>query len=715
MVTRVADAASNTHIVAKLLQTQANLKDRELQVATGKVSQNYTGIAKNSERLINLENHRDILKRFVQNNTHVELRLSLITESLNATQKEIKEFRTNLSTFRSGGQTDRSTVDAIQMKAFSALQNIEAFLNNTNVDGTHLFSGSRATTESVDLGLGASLDEFQAANDGDFLAVAQTRDAHLAEFSITKDTININKSFIDTSKYLIFRQDDDGLTTTAGESTIEATSALFAGIKAGTRINITGTTSNNGNQAVKSVSADGTKITVVNKMLTNETAGSSVFTMTDKTTLQFVDTGSITFNRAANTITAATANAFANVTAGETITVAGTAENNATYTVTANSGTALTIESKMLVNEGLASGGNFFDYTEGTQVILNNVAGVGTLQVKTNAGAAPLTGIFSAFEANDKIAVAGATTGANDITYTVASVSTDGSTLTFTAAVNTPETDTNGIVLTSAAPSFSYTAGTQVVFANVGAAGTDTIQVQQIGSSSAVANVFADLRIGMRINASGMATNNGPFTVTAISGDKSQVTVAEDITTAETDSNGGSLKVFAVGGTVSASNYYAGDAQISTHRADLNRSITLDITAIDPAFEKAIRAMKIIAQGVRKTEGGLDNNILRAGQSIFLLDDAIDSPGSGTPPFGTELASDFATIQLKTGFNQVILSKTQKTLNNFIGFLDSRVSGIENIDPLEVITRLLDDSRALEASYQTLARVKQLTLLNFLR
>ena len=715
MVTRVADAASNTNLVTLLLQTKANLEERELQVTSGKVSQNYTGIAKESGRLVNLENQRDILDRFVQNNEHVDLRLSLVAASIDSIQGEIKDFRTRLSTYRGGNLKEQNIVQTIQKQAYNALKNIEAFINNTNVDGTYLFSGSRADTASVDLGLGVSLDEFQAANDGNLQAVQQTRDAHLAEFSITKDTININKNFIDTSKYLIFRQDDDGVTTTAGDSTIEATSALFTGIKAGTRINITGTTNNNGIHTVKSVSTDGTKITTVNEMLTNEATAGGVFTLADATTLQSADTGTVTFNRAANTITAATPNAFANVKVGEAITVTGTAQNNAKYTVTANSGTVLTIESKKLVDEGLASGGDFLDYTLGTQVIFNNAAGAGTLQVKTNAGAAPLTGIFSAFEVNDKITVAGATTGANNTTYTVASVSTDGSTLTFTTTVNTPETDTNGTVLTSASPSFSYTAGTQVVFTNVGDAGTDTIQVQQIGSSAAVPNVFADLRVGMRINASGMTTNNGAFTITAISGDKSQVTVAEDITVTETDADGGSLKVFAVGGTISTTNYYAGDSRTATHRADANRSITLDITAIDPAFEKAIRAMKLIAQGVRRTAGGLDENPLRAGQSIFLLDDALNSPASGTAPFGVELDSDIAALQFKTGFNQVIINSTKETLKNFSGFLDSRVSEIENIDPLAVITRLLDDARALEASYQTMARIKQLSLLNFLR
>ena len=219
----------------------------------------------------------------------------------------------------------------------------------------------------------------------------------------------------------------------------------------------------------------------------------------------------------------------------------------------------------------------------------------------------------------------------------------------------------------------------------------------------------------MRINAAGMTTNNGAFTITAISGDKSQVTVAEDITVTETDSDGGTLRVFAVGGKVSALNYYFGDSRSATHRVDANRSITLNINAADPAFEKAIRALKLIAQGVRNTEGGLDRNPARAGQAIFLLDDALDSPAPGAPPFGAELVSDISSLQFATGFNQVVVDNTKDILNKFAGFLDARVSGIENSDPLEVIVRLLDDARALEASFQTLARIKRLTLLSFLR
>lgn len=712
MVTRVADAASNENLVNILLRTQARLKDRELQVTTGKTSQDYTGIASESERLVNLENQRDLFDNFIQNNEHVELRLELVQNSLTAIQSLIRDFRTNLATYRSGDLDDQQAVETIQTQAYDTLKNIESFLNNTSVDGTFLFSGSRANVEPVDLGLGSSLSAFQAINNGSTFAVPTTRDAHLAEFSLKRDENGVNKLFIDPSQWLVFRRDDDGNGTTAGVSTVEATSGSFSGIAVGTRIEVTGTTSNNGTYSVQSVSGDGTKITIVTEMLTDEVTNAAQFTLADDSTLDFAETGNVTFNRAADTITAATANAFAAVTAGEVITIAGSGQNNGTFTVLSNTGTTLTIASKKLTDEGLTAGGNFFNYTAGTQVVFNNAAG--TIRVETNGGGGPLTGVFSGFEADDKITVAGATTGANNTTYTISSVSADGSTLTVTPVPNTTETDTNGTVFTSSAPAFAYTAGTQLVFTNVGAAGTDTIQVQQIGSAAAVANAFADLRVGMRINASGTVSNDGAFTITAISPDKSTLTVAEDITVTETDANGASLRVFGASGTIAASNYFSGDTRSAVHRVDLNRSVDITITAVDAAFEKAIRALKLIAQGVFGSEGGLDQHAERAGQAIFLLDDSLNHPAPGTPPFGTELASNLHDLQVNTGFNQVVVHNAIETLKSFSGFIDGRAADIENADPLDAITRLLDDARALQASYQTLARVRELSLLNFL-
>jgi hypothetical protein len=151
-----------------------------------------------------------------------------------------------------------------------------------------------------------------------------------------------------------------------------------------------------------------------------------------------------------------------------------------------------------------------------------------------------------------------------------------------------------------------------------------------------------------------------------------------------------------------------------THRVDINRDFEINVNAADPAFEKAIRAMKIILQGAYQTDGGLDQHPERVGQALYLLQSSIERNPNGTPPFGTEQTSNIGQVQIDLAFNQVLLDRTNKRHKDFIGFLDESVARVENSDPLTTITKLLDDQRSLEASFQTLARIKQLSLINFL-
>lgn len=53
-MTRISSLAANTSLVNQLLRTQTRLFDSEVQVASGKISQDYEGIAIDSRRLINL-------------------------------------------------------------------------------------------------------------------------------------------------------------------------------------------------------------------------------------------------------------------------------------------------------------------------------------------------------------------------------------------------------------------------------------------------------------------------------------------------------------------------------------------------------------------------------------------------------------------------------------------------------------------------------------
>jgi flagellin-like hook-associated protein FlgL len=42
------------------------------------------------------------------------------------------------------------------------------------------------------------------------------------------------------------------------------------------------------------------------------------------------------------------------------------------------------------------------------------------------------------------------------------------------------------------------------------------------------------------------------------------------------------------------------------------------------------------------------------------------------------------------------------------------ISNFEDVDPLETYSKLLDQQNSLEASYQALARIRQLSLADFL-
>ena len=119
-----------------------------------------------------------------------------------------------------------------------------------------------------------------------------------------------------------------------------------------------------------------------------------------------------------------------------------------------------------------------------------------------------------------------------------------------------------------------------------------------------------DLPSGTRFALAGTGTANDgtTFTIDSVSADGRTATLIQtdsiDATTATVTA--GSLTKVATVGTVSASSYFRGDEVSTTHRVSKSRSFEFDTTAVDPAFEKAIRAIQLILQGPTGSEGGLD-------------------------------------------------------------------------------------------------------------
>ncbi len=412
-------------------------------------------------------------------------------------------------------------------------------------------------------------------------------------------------------------------------------------------------------------------------------------------------------------ITATSNNDFKNAKVGATITVSGTSSNDGTYTIKSVDTTNykyITVETEMLTTRANDVGtgvGVTLTGADGTSLSpadftdLSFDRAAGTI---TAASGTP----FSGLSAGQYFTVANATDAGNNGTFTI-------DTVTSTVITIKQKKLTDEGTATTKSVSYTTTAG-DVTF-NDNSPNADTIVI----ANTTAGAEYSKLKAGMKITMSGAATgaNNATFTVDSVSTSGNTVTITiaknESLTAAAPDANAVTFTTTEAAGTITASSYYNGDSIAPTHRIDSDRSFDMEANAIDPAFEKAIRAMFIIAQGKTGTEGGLDQNAsTRIDQAKFLLSSTLDSTTSLTGATGTELTGNIEKISLDISFNQVRLTRTNEANNKFVGFLEKQISKSEDADHLETITRLLDGSRALEASYQALARIRKLSLVNFL-
>lgn len=155
--------------------------------------------------------------------------------------------------------------------------------------------------------------------------------------------------------------------------------------------------------------------------------------------------------------------------------------------------------------------------------------------------------------------------------------------------------------------------------------------------------------------------------------------------------------------------YYNGDQLEVKHRVDEDRTVTLGINASDGAFEKAFRALGIIAQG------DLANNPARVGTSMALLSDALNHDTDPNSSTFSESSSDLDDLVTRIGNNRVIINDTIERNKETLSYMAIKITEIEQIDKVEVVTRMNDDLQALQISFQTLGRIQGLSLASYLR
>ncbi len=349
-MTRVPTLASHTLMSIRLMNTQSKVYDLETQLSTKKKSQDYTGIASDTLRLINFENEANRTNTYITTNTVANTRLSAMNSAVSGARDSLITFRDDLSSFLSRDltsmdDTEVSDFEDLQARAFNFMKDMEDYFD-LKLDGEYVFAGGKSKTPPVDLGFD-SLEEFQAVYDGNDILAPESRFAHMNNTVVTStDTGNL--TFATSRSY--DNTDTGGVGFNAGTGDIIATNpGTFSSVKAGMTITVAGSaTVNDGNYTVTGVSADGTTLSV-NPPITTGAIGdpATVVTVNELGTISAASagafnlqsynaaaTGGVTFDTANGTITAATGGAFSNVEAGMMIRVgdSGT-DNDGFYTV----------------------------------------------------------------------------------------------------------------------------------------------------------------------------------------------------------------------------------------------------------------------------------------------------------------------------------------------------------------------------------------------
>jgi len=629
-MTRVATFTSRQMLIARMNELNARLHDSQVQVATEKKSQTYSGIATDSFRLLNFESETSRVQSYLDNNAVAMVRLNTMEQSIDSASASLKDFRQELIDFTARDPDDwtndyEQDFKNVQGRAFAVMKDIEYFMN-ANLDGRYLFSGAKSGEAPVQLPFD-TLEDFQAMFDGGTVTFPESRAANLSDAKF-----NVNASFEadSTATYQhtvsvgtgadTFDLDDttdDGLIDPNQQTgALTGQAGDFAGVTPGmTFEHPAGTT-----RTVQAVSADGSQVS-----FTPPLGGPATTTP-----------GPIDFTDSYGAITGA---------AGDFITATLTEDDlfqdpaNAASTLTFNPDGTITSDKDKA----------FSGLSVGMTVLIDDDGSTG---------------------ANDQ-----------DGIYTITRISPDGRSITVEPP---PPGDGLGNAVTA-----DPTAGDPEF---------------RIG-----------LPEGTRIKVAGSTDNDGYFTVSwpdsLDSGDGALWT--EALAGQRLFVKGAKAEAGPVQVDITTSSYYQGDTLEQTHRLDEDRSITLGINAENPAIEKALRGLGILAQDVVRnpTTGKPDPQEMqrRLDKALDLINDAIQHDTGSA-----ELPDDMTTLAHKIGYNQVFVDQVTTRQETTIAFLETRIGEMENVDKTEAVMKLIDDARALEISYQSMARISQLSLANYI-
>ncbi|MBE1237585.1 hypothetical protein IHV25_07980 [Phaeovibrio sulfidiphilus] len=150
--------------------------------------------------------------------------------------------------------------------------------------------------------------------------------------------------------------------------------------------------------------------------------------------------------------------------------------------------------------------------------------------------------------------------------------------------------------------------------------------------------------------------------------------------------------------------YYQGDELSTKYNLSENRTLEVGVNAKDAAFEKAYRALALVAMG------NLENDPERGKEAMDLLNDA----RKHNPKWPEEEASDLQSVGSRLSLDYATVQNTMESQKNTINYLTSAANDIKGVNSYDVAAQITAQLTYMQASYAAFAMGQQLSLVDYL-
>jgi flagellar hook-associated protein 3 FlgL len=186
MVMRVATFALSNSMIDAALRTQAEIATRQIQTASGKVSNDYGGLGASSKQVIDLQVSVSRSSNYEQAASSADDRVEVMYSATGSIADLLSNFKSQLVAASSAATTDTASLTSSAQGYMDDL----ASLLNSQYGGRYLFAGSQTETAPVDMTAYSNTTSTTTADTSyytgdDQIASAKVSDSQTIDYGVT--------------------------------------------------------------------------------------------------------------------------------------------------------------------------------------------------------------------------------------------------------------------------------------------------------------------------------------------------------------------------------------------------------------------------------------------------------------------------------------------------------------------------------------------------